>query len=50
MKIKKFKTKEEVLVAVKKAAERKHTLMEYLKKGSSVEELERMGFKMAKFV
>lgn len=47
--IKKFKTKEEALVAVKKAAERKRTLMEHLKKGCSVEELERMGFKMAKF-
>lgn len=50
MAIKKFKTKEEALMAVQKAAERKRTLMEYLKKGCSVEELERMGFKMAKFV
>lgn len=49
MTIKKFKTKEEMLAAVKKAAERKQTLMECLKKNCSVEDLERMGFKMAKF-
>lgn len=49
MTVKNFKTKEEALVAIKKAAERKRTLIEYLKKGYSLEELERMGFKMAKF-
>lgn len=49
MTVKNFKTKEEALAAIKKAAERKRTLIEYLKKGYSLEELERMGFKMAKF-
>lgn len=49
MPIKKFNSKEEALLAIKKAAERKRTLIEYLKKGCSAEELERMGFKMAKF-
>ena len=49
MNIRKFKTREEASVAIQKAAERKRTLMEYLKKGYSVEELERTGFKMAKF-
>lgn len=32
-----------------KAVERKHSLVEYLKKGYSVEELENVGFKLAKF-
>lgn len=49
MPIKKFNSKTEALSAIKKAAERKRTLIEYLKKGYSAEELERMGFKMAKF-
>ena len=49
MNIRKFKTREEASVAIQKAAERKRTLMEYLKKGYSAEELERTGFKMAKF-
>ena len=44
-----FKTKEEALAAMKKATDRKRTLIEYLKKGYSLEELEKMGFKMAKF-
>ena len=37
------------LAAMKKATDRKRTLIEYLKKGYSLEELEKMGFKMAKF-
>ena len=49
MAIKNFKTKEEALAAMKKATDRKRTLIEYLKKGYSLEELEKMGFKMAKF-
>ena len=48
MAIKNFKTKEEALAAMK-ATDRKRTLIEYLKKGYSLEELEKMGFKMAKF-
>ena len=47
--LKNFKTKEEALAAMKKATDRKRTLIEYLKKGYSLEELEKMGFKMAKF-
>ena len=46
MAIKNFKTKEEALAAMKKATDRKRTLIEYLKKGYSLEELEKMGFKM----
>ena len=42
MAIKKFKTKEEALAAMKKATDRKRTLIEYLKKGYSLEELEKM--------
>lgn len=49
MPIKKFKSKAEALSAIKEAAERKRTLVEYIKKGYSAEELERLGFKMAKF-
>lgn len=49
MTVKKFSSKEEALVAIKKAADRKRTLIEYLRKGYSVEELEKKGFKMAKF-
>ena len=49
MAIKNFKTKEEALAAMKKATDRKRTLIEYLKKGYSLEELVKMGFKMAKF-
>ena len=49
MATKNFKTKEEALAAMKKATDRKRTLIEYLKKGYSLEELEKMGFKMAKF-
>lgn len=49
MAIKKFKTKEEALEAIQEAVERKRSLMEYLKKGYSVEELENVGFKLAKF-
>lgn len=49
MTVKKFSSKEEALVAIKKAADRKYTLIENLKKGYSVEELEKKGFKMAKF-
>ena len=44
MAIKNFKTKEEALAAMKKATDRKRTLIEYLKKGYSLEELEKMGF------
>ena len=36
-----FKSKEEALAAMKKATDRKRTLIEYLKKGYSLEELER---------
>ena len=39
MAIKNFKTKEEALAAMKKATDRKRTLIEYLKKGYSLEEL-----------
>lgn len=49
MTVKKFSSKEEALVAIKKAADRKYTLIEYLKKGYTVEELGKKGFKMAKF-
>lgn len=49
MTIKKFSSKEEVLGAIKKAADRKRTLIEYLKKEYSVEKLKKKGFKMAKF-
>ena len=44
MAIKNFKTKEEALAAMKKATDRKRTLIEYLKKGYSLEELEKMGW------
>ena len=44
MAIKKFKTKEEALAAMKKATDRKRTLIEYLKKGYSLEELERLSY------
>lgn len=49
MTVKTFKTRQEALAAIKQAIERKRMLMEYLKKGYSSEELEKMGFKMAKF-
>lgn len=45
MAIKNFKTKEEALAAMKKATDRKRTLIEYLKKGYSLEELEKWDLK-----
>lgn len=50
MSIKKFKTKEEAMAAIKQAAKRKRTLLEYIQKGYSAEELEKEGYKMVKFV
>ena len=49
MAIKTIKPTEEALPAMQTAPDRKRTLIEYLKKGYSLEELEKMGFKMAKF-
>ena len=49
MAIKNFKTKEEALAAMKKETDSKRTLIEYLKMCFSLEELEKMLFKMAKF-
>lgn len=49
MAIKNFKTKEEALAAMKKATDRKRTLIEYLKKGVFLRRIGKMGFKMAKF-
>ena len=45
MTIKKFSSKEEVLGAIKKAADHKRTLIEYLKKEYSVEELKKKDLK-----
>lgn len=50
MSIKRYKTKEEAMTAIKQAANRKHQLIEYLQKGYSAEELEKEGYKMVKFV
>lgn len=50
MSVKKYKSKEEATVAFKKAVERKRVFLDYIKKGYSAKELDKMGFKTIRFV